>query len=390
MQLSVLKVQPARAWTGTVYIRADGSIDPSDAPISRVEDAYVLTGNISSSADGIVIERSNMTLDGASYAIQGSGGGDYRGIDLSGRRNVTIMNVYIRSFDSGIYLDGSLENKIDKNNITENECGIFFWNSIASCDYNNISRNRIVRNSGYGIYGYTFSYNTYISNEITENWAGIMLDNSSNNTISGNTLFNNTLYGGWFYGCSGSNITRNEIALNGDCGIRIHGGSAYNIISENTIVQNQQYGLWSSITINRIFHNNFFDNANQAYTESTGDVWDDGYPSGGNYWSGYSGSDLMYGLYQNETGSDGIGDTSYIIDGNNRDNYPLIYPVSPLQGDVNRDNKVDGKDVAIVAKAYNTKPGDPLWDPRADANRDLKVDGKDIAIVAKYYNTHYP
>jgi hypothetical protein len=53
-------------------------------------------------------------------------------------------------------------------------------------------------------------------------------------------------------------------------------------------------------------------------------MWDNGYPSGGNYWSDYTGTDLYSGPYQNETGSDGIGDTSYDIDVNNRDNYPLM------------------------------------------------------------------
>jgi outer membrane protein assembly factor BamB len=55
-------------------------------------------------------------------------------------------------------------------------------------------------------------------------------------------------------------------------------------------------------------------------------VWDDSYPSGGNYWSNYAGTDLYSGPYQNITGSDGIGDTPYIIDANNRDNYPLMQP----------------------------------------------------------------
>jgi len=55
-------------------------------------------------------------------------------------------------------------------------------------------------------------------------------------------------------------------------------------------------------------------------------IWDDGYPSGGNYWSDYNGTDLFSGSYQNETGSDGIGDTPYVIDENNQDNYPLIAP----------------------------------------------------------------
>jgi hypothetical protein len=51
--------------------------------------------------------------------------------------------------------------------------------------------------------------------------------------------------------------------------------------------------------------------------------WDNSYPSGGNYWSDYTGFDLYSGPYQNETGSDGIGDTPYVIDADNQDNYPL-------------------------------------------------------------------
>jgi len=33
---------------------------------------------------------------------------------------------------------------------------------------------------------------------------------------------------------------------------------------------------------------------------------------------------LLGGPYQNETGSDGIGDTAHVIDANNTDNYPLM------------------------------------------------------------------
>jgi len=57
-------------------------------------------------------------------------------------------------------------------------------------------------------------------------------------------------------------------------------------------------------------------------------VWDHGYPSGGNYWSDYSGTDLHRGAYQNETGSDGIGDIQYVIDENNTDHYPLTNPLT--------------------------------------------------------------
>jgi hypothetical protein len=61
-------------------------------------------------------------------------------------------------------------------------------------------------------------------------------------------------------------------------------------------------------------------NAGQVYTERSNNTWDDGYPSGGNYWSDY------LTQYANATEIDhtGIGNTSYVIDANNIDRYPLM------------------------------------------------------------------
>jgi hypothetical protein len=69
------------------------------------------------------------------------------------------------------------------------------------------------------------------------------------------------------------------------------------------------------------------ENRYHVYTfKSYGNLWDDGYPSGGNHWSNYTGADVKGGSYQNETGSDGIGDTSHVIDANNTGRYPLMAP----------------------------------------------------------------
>lgn len=67
-----LEVQSVKA-SGTIYIRADGSIDPTTAPIQRNGDVYNLTGNITNDADGIVVERDNIVIDGSGFVIEGPG-----------------------------------------------------------------------------------------------------------------------------------------------------------------------------------------------------------------------------------------------------------------------------------------------------------------------------
>jgi hypothetical protein len=61
-----------------------------------------------------------------------------------------------------------------------------------------------------------------------------------------------------------------------------------------------------------------------------------------------------------------------------------------ILGDVNGDFKCEGKDIALIAKAYGSLVGQAAYVPNADINDDGKIDGKDIAVAAKYYGTRYP
>jgi hypothetical protein len=58
---------------------------------------------------------------------------------------------------------------------------------------------------------------------------------------------------------------------------------------------------------------------------------------------------------------------------------------SELICDVNRDGKVDMKDVGYVARRFMCVPGDLLWDPVADLNNDGIVNMTDIGTVARHF-----
>jgi len=375
-------VQPVKA-SGTIYIRADGSIDPPTAPISTSDNiTYTLTADI---YDMIVIQRDNIVVDGAGHILKGTGDG--AGIYLSHRSNVTIRYVTINSFYDGICLEFSNYNTMMGCNITANNClAIRLWES--SC-YNSIVQNNIAGNhDSIGLQQHS-NNNTLIENNITTSHYGIIFEESSNNTLRNNKATRNKHNFGIFidWGLSSffqdidtSNtvdgkpvyywINRQDVAVPFDAGyvalinctcITVRNLNLTNNIegmmlayTTNSIINGSQLasnerGIWlhrsSNNTLtgnnitdnecgiiltesydNHIYHNNFMSNLDQIYTYDSRNTWDDGYPSGGNYWGDYNGVDLYSGPNQNITGSDGIGDTPYVIDAGNQDNYPLMTP----------------------------------------------------------------
>jgi hypothetical protein len=122
------EIQPVKsdyAWTQTIYINADGSISPPTAPISSVDNVtYTLTdnivGNVTANSSAIIIQRNNTIINGADHTLQGIQASQSKGIEATGRSNVTIKNMKIKAFDWGIYLYSSLISSVIGNNITAN------------------------------------------------------------------------------------------------------------------------------------------------------------------------------------------------------------------------------------------------------------------------------
>jgi len=195
------------------------------------------------------------------------------------------------------------------------------------------------------------------------------------------------------------NIINNTIA-NTQYGINLR-NSTNNSIFGNTIVENDVGIQFIELSTNNTIYHNNFNNGLQTYRVNIGGVflntWDNHYPSGGNYWSDYAGVDMNKGSGQNKTGSDGLGDTPLIIDQSNRDRYPLMKAWNwPILGDINYNFNVDMKDVGAAAKAYDSRPGNLLWNPHADITGlehlvpDNRVDMRDIGLIARNFGETYP
>lgn len=227
-----------------------------------------------------LISQSNMIIDPVTYPDVGY-------LALVNCQNITVTNLEITKNAHGVILAYTTGATITQNVLKDNSVGI-----------------GLVASTG----------NFIVDNEIVENTRGIQLSNASaSNSIATNNVSSNT-EGMFLFSSSqntffGNNITDNEI------------------------------GVGFKAASNNMFRGNFFiNNAQQVYDSSSYDstiqmstnIWDFSYQVGGNYWSDYAGVDVYSGLGQNETGSDGKGDSAYIINARNKDNYPLMPYGSPF------------------------------------------------------------
>jgi hypothetical protein len=292
---------------GAIYIRADGSVNPSTEFIQRNGDVYTVIGNFD---DYVVVEKNNTVFDGAGYTVGGVYGPpviwtEEKGYHTNSTTGITVVNTVVNG--GGItFVDSS--NSTIANNTVNNGRGI-------DCTGNgNIIANNTV-NSGRGISG-SGKENIITGNHVTNCNYTFVPDNPPPYGISVGGS-NNTVIGNYVVGTNGT-------------AIRL-GTSSDNIVVGNMIADNK-VGIYTlhiysqgSAHDNLIYSNNFVNNTENVQNDMVTagfnitvavNSWDNG--TAGNYWSNYNGTD---------NDGDGIGDTPYIIDEQNKDNYPLMNPV---------------------------------------------------------------
>lgn len=293
-----------RVMHSSIYIDGDGDFTAANG----------VTGGNGTASDPYLIEGWYIDAGNGVYCIQ----------ILNTRAHFIIRDVYARwthMTATCIKLDnvfnGTIDNStveltgrailvLSSNNITISETFITgswegalgIWNSANVT----VSGIRIDQNRLANLYCSSSSNITIRDNDISGSGSSITVYESSNVTIASNTLTDTT--------------------------VSIHIVDSHNAtVVDNIIFVNAQSAeIRNSYNIS-VYHNYFVDYRLFPVSDDLGpeNAWDDGYPSGGNYWSDYTGVDNCSGTNQDICPDpDGIGDTPFIIDADSRDRYPLM------------------------------------------------------------------
>ncbi len=237
--------------------------------------------------------------------------------------------------------------------------------------------------------------------EINETDWGIQLAFTSNISISNCTILGN-IVGVSLYSSKIMRLENSRVLLSTEAGIEsdhsdnttishnlfsgnemgVHLYFSNDFLVSNNNIRDNEYGVFLGWGCARVqtFHNNLINNSIHAWDASgTVNAWDDGYPGGGNYWDNYTGEDLNKGPNQDIPGSDGIGDTPFVIEGwYNADRYPLMhmmnqspvaqFSVTPSVGDTgttfifNASSSSDSEGQAESIEVRWDFNGDDIWE----------------------------
>jgi parallel beta-helix repeat protein len=282
-----------------------------------LSDGSLITGNAATDnyGGGIVV----YVTTGAK--ITNNGLSSSHGISLWGSDDILISGNTATDCISCIGLEKSINISVSDNVMVGG--GIYFsieQHTLSNWNTHDIDTSNTV--NGKPVY----YWKNVVGGEIPVNAGQVILANSSGVVVSHQEIEN--VFAGVEIGYSSNNSIHNNTITDGFLGMFLD-HSDNNTIINNTVSSNAYFGILIVHSHgNVIYHNSFIDNVNQSIDAYGTNSWDDGYPSGGNYWSNYTGIDEKSGPNQDQLGGDGLGDTPYVILGAaNPDRYPLMSPI---------------------------------------------------------------
>jgi nitrous oxidase accessory protein len=208
----IVNIEPVSASPGIIYVPDNYSKIQSAVDNATSGDTIIVRdGNYTENVDvnkTLTIQSANGT---ANCVVNASNPYDSVFYVTANWVNITGFTVKdaTGSSDAGIYLKADHCN-ISSNNVTNNYLGIYLWSSSD----NTLTNNTANGNDEVGIYLWSSNNNTLTNNTASNNYVGIWLDSSSNNTLTNNTAWNNTWRGISLSGSSNNILTNNTMSGN--------------------------------------------------------------------------------------------------------------------------------------------------------------------------------
>ena len=259
-----------------------------------------------------------------------------QGISLDESSASTIRNSTLTECGIGVYhsddcLVTGITQSWSTNGVTVNQCDNV---TISNCtlDYNGRYFDGEYYYIGCGIYMRSTTNCVIANNSIHDNYRGVETSYCSNLRITGNDVQRSREFGIAVRESSDCVIDHNTVVANVGAGLDLADFSNNIAVTWNYFAGNNWGIYFQLLHYSTVHHNDFVGNLANVYTHvaQSDNSWDDGYPSGGNYWSDYSGADDFSGPNQDIVGSDGFGDEPYEVRGSSGgyyDHYPFMDPL---------------------------------------------------------------
>ena len=197
--------------------------------------SYYLTGNLTSTGYGIVVEAGGVTVDLMGFTIAGDGDVNEMGVSFisgSGLRGVVVRNGIVRGFDRGLDATRAMDCRFEGLALSGNIFGALLDGTSGQCSGNVFDRCVVSSNRHTGLY-FQSSGGQSIGNRIVD---CVIAANSSNGVVfSGNSG-----------PCSGNAIVESTLEGNGECGVQVlsqNGRCEGNLIRDCTISSNRLEGI---------------------------------------------------------------------------------------------------------------------------------------------------
>jgi parallel beta-helix repeat protein len=265
----------------------------------NVDTNAIPTGNM---VEGNVLDNNSEAniLVGGSHQFQASYTNTFRENNLT---NPLHYNLVVWGYNSAAFMQ-----EIDSSN-TANNKRIYYFTNVSNTEIDPTN----CPDAGY-LALINCTNVTVKDFNLASNNDGMLMAYSANCTLTNMTLGNNRI-------CTIDALSNESIFLD-------YGGLTLYDSTGNTMADSTVYNNTCGVCLCASTGNTFYDNAftnndvpvvsdlvspfsNVSTGSFSNNYWDNGVE--GNYWSEYSG-----------TGSDGIGETPYVIDPNNADNHPLM------------------------------------------------------------------